>query len=503
MMNLSKAEYQALLRTDLSMFFERSFRELNPDTPYLHNWHIDKMAEVLEDCRKGKITRLILNVPPRSLKSHCTSIAFVAWLLGHNPSKQIICASYAQDLAEKLALDCRSLMLSPFYQQLFPTRLSRTKTALHDFTTTARGSRLATSVGGVLTGRGADIILIDDPLKPDQAVSESQRRAVNDWYDHTLCSRLNDKRTGCIILIMQRLHGDDLVGHLEETGGWTVLRFPAIAEEDETHVIRGLFGVQTVHRLRGEALHPEREPLHVLERMRRELGEYNFSGQYQQAPAPPGGGMVKREWFKTYHHEIPPSAFESIFQSWDTANKATELSDYSVCTTWGVKNKELYLLHVFRERLDYPGLKRAVVSQEQLFGPKVILIEDKCSGTQLIQELLYEKLHAIKRYEPKEDKIMRMHAVSSTIENGFVYLPDKADWLQVYLQELITFPRGKHDDQVDSTSQALDWFRQGHMRTIGAIEYYAKIAERVKAETERNSGHPPFTYRGLEERGLW
>ena len=163
-----------------------------------------------------------------------------------------------------------------------------------------RGGRLATSVGGVLTGRGADFIIIDDPLKPEEALSGTQRKSTNDWYDHTLFSRLNDKRTGCIILIMQRLHADDLVGHVQRIGEWRVLRFPAIAEEEERHTFATFLGeTRTYVRHPGELLHPEREPLGILEELRQTLGEYNFSGQYQQAPAPFGGGMVKMAWFKS------------------------------------------------------------------------------------------------------------------------------------------------------------------------------------------------------------
>ena len=419
-----------LLRRDLYGFIEKSFYELNPTTPFLRNWHIELMAAELEACRRGETKRLIINVPPRSLKSICTSVAFPAWLLGHNPSSQIICASYAQDLANKHAIDCRTLLSSKWYQDLFPTRLSSERQAVQEFMTTQKGFRLATSVGGVLTGRGADFIIIDDPLKPDEALSDTQRKAVNDWFDHTLCSRLNDKRTGCIILIMQRLHEDDLVGHILGKEPWKVLRFPAIAEEDETHVIQTPYGTRRFERRAGEALHPERESLEVLNRLREALGEYNFAGQYQQAPAPSGGGMVKAEWFKTYTVNDLPAKFEMVFQSWDTANKPTELSDYSVCTTWGVKDKHAYLLHVLRKRLGYPELKRAVREQAEAFSSNTILIEDKASGTQLIQELISEGMHAVKRYEPTMDKIMRMHSVTSTIENGFVHLPDNAAWLQ-------------------------------------------------------------------------
>jgi predicted phage terminase large subunit-like protein len=460
MMKTTKEEYQAFMRHDFVAFVERGFRELNPQTEFQHNWHIDVIAEALEQCRTGKLRRLIINVPPRSLKSHMTSLSFVAWLMGHNPAAQVICASYAQDLSDKLAADCRSLMAADWYQDLFrSTRLATRRSAVHDFTTTAKGSRVATSVGGVLTGRGADFIIIDDPLKPDEAVSETQRNAVNSWYDHTLVSRLNDKRAGCIILIMQRLHEDDLVGHVLDGEPWKLVRFPAIAEEDETHVIETPYGTRRFRRRAGEALHPEREPLEVLNHLREAQGEYNFAGQYQQAPAPLGGGLVKAAWFKTYTATDIPAKFEMIFQSWDTANKPTELSDYSVCTTWGVKEKHVYLRHVFRKRLGYPELKRAVREQAEAFGPQTILIEDKASGTQLIQELVSEGMHAITKYEPTMDKTMRMNSVTSTIEHGVAHLPDQAAWLEEYLHELTVFPNGKYDDQADSTSQALDWVK--------------------------------------------
>src|ERR1019366_8820260 len=270
-------ELKAFLRLDLTLFIEKSFHELNPETEFLPNWHIEAIADLLAQCRLGIIKRLIINIPPRSLKSHCVSVAFVAWLLGRNPSAQIICASYAQDLADKHALDCRSVMQSEWYQEVFATRLSAQRQAVNEFMTTRKGVRLATSVGGVLTGRGADFIIIDDPLKPDEAMSDARRQTVNDWYDHTLCSRLNDKRTGCIILIMQRLHEGDLTGH-----------------------------VQKIVRQVGEPLHPQREPLETLEQLRATLGEYNFAGQYQQAPAPLGGGMIKINWFPRYTPQTEP-----------------------------------------------------------------------------------------------------------------------------------------------------------------------------------------------------
>jgi hypothetical protein len=398
--NPTPAEYETLLRQDFSTFAARCFYDLNPQTELAMNWHLEVIAAKLAAVRQGQIPRLIINLPPRHLKSLLASIAFPAWCLGHDPSAQILCVSYAGELADKLARDCRLIMMSPWYRRIFPTRLAPHRQAVQEFLTTRQGYRLATSNGGVLTGRGADIILIDDPLKPEEALSDTQRRAANEWFSHTLYSRVNNKRSGAIVIIMQRLHEDDLIGHVLAQEPWEIVRFPAIAEEDEVHRIETILGTRTFVRRRGEALHPEREPLDTLARIRHTIGEYNFAGQYQQCPAPLGGGLVKEQWFKRYGEKDRPESFDRIVQSWDTANKATELSDFSVCTTWGIKGKNLYLLSVLRKRLEYPALKRAVREQQSLFNADVVLIEDKASGTQLIQELITEVFHRVTRYQP-------------------------------------------------------------------------------------------------------
>jgi predicted phage terminase large subunit-like protein len=481
---LTKSEYQALLRSDPYAFFQRAFYEINPQTKFKGNWHIEQIAAKLEACRLGKIKRLIINIPPRSLKSICASVAFPAWLLGKDPAAQIMCVSYAQDLADKHARDCRAVMSADWYQGLFPTQLSADRNAVQEFVTTEQGYRLATSVGGVLTGRGADYIIIDDPLKPEEALSETQRNAANEWFSHTLYSRLNDKSTGCIIIIMQRLHEDDLVGHVLAQEDWNVVSFPAIAERDEEIVIDTAFGAMRVQRRAGDLLHPERESRADLDQIRKTLSEYHFSGQYQQAPAPRGGGMVKEAWFKRYGSNELPDKFDRVIQSWDTANKPGDLNDYSVCTTWGIKDKRIYLLNVFRKKLDYPGLKRAVQDQFAAYDPGVILIEDKASGTQLIQEMREAGIHAVTAYKSKFDKVMRLDAQTGVIENGLVYIPTEVHWLAEYLHELSTFPKSKHDDQVDSTSQALEWLKQ-RVPGWGILEYYRLAVEEMKMSTMR------------------
>jgi len=458
--SLAPEQYRALLRQYFCAFIQRSFRHLNPQTSMQMNWHIEVIAAKLEACRRGEIRRLIINVPPRHLKSICASVAFPAWVLGLDPTAQILCVSYAQDLADKLARDCRSLITSAWYKATFPTRLSTEKQAVQEFVTNRQGFRMATSVGGVLTGRGADIIVIDDPLKPDEALSDSRRQSANEWYDNTLYSRLNSKERGCIILIMQRLHEDDLVGHVLAQEKWEVLSFPAIADRDEEHVVETALGTRRFVRREGELLHPQRESRDVLDGIRKTVGEYNFAGQYLQAPAPPGGGMVKEEWFKSYGPTEKPQSFDRIVQSWDTANKASEVSDYSVCTTWGMKGKDIYLLDVLRRRMTYPDLKRTVLQQARLYSSKFILIEDSASGTQLIQELGRDGLSGLKARKADRDKVIRLSTQTSLIESGFVYLPREAGWRADYLREITIFPNCKFDDQVDSTSQALAFINE-------------------------------------------
>lgn len=476
MKRLTQQEYQALLRQDYSTFLHRAFMELHPQGCYRYNWHLDLMADRLMGVADARIRRLIFTVPPRSLKSIATTVAFPAWLLGRDPRKRIICASYGQELADKHARDTRQLMQPTWYRDTFRTRLTGDRPAFADFQTTAQGGRMATSVGGVLTGRGGDILIIDDPIKPDEALSKSQRDRVNDWYDSTLYSRLNDKQAGAIIIVMQRVHLDDLVGHVCAREDWEIINLPAIATEDTVWKYRTLSGVVTKTRRAGEVLQPDREPLSVLQAIRENLGEYSFSAQYQQAPVPFGGGIVKREWLQYLPPDSVPGSFDTIVQSWDTANKANELADFSVCSTWGVKNKKCYLLNVYRKRLNYPDLKRAVHEQAKLFAPTIILVEDRASGTQLIQELMQERLYQIKAVKPEGDKIMRMHAQTAVIENGFVFLPTSAAWLDEYVNELTCFPYARHDDQVDSTAQALQWISAASAEP-GIITYYRQLYE--------------------------
>lgn len=316
----------AILRQDLLSFVQRCMGTLAPAAPFLDNWHLQAIAHALEQVRQGQIRRLIINLPPRSLKSVMTSVAFPAFVMGHDPSSRIICVSYASDLAVKHANDFRAVVESAWYRSLFPGfALSRLKNSEAEVMTTRHGLRLATSVGGTLTGRGGNLILIDDPIKPLDALSEPRREAVNQWYTNTLLSRLDDKINGAIVIVMQRVHMDDLVGYVtRHSNEWVILKLPAIATEDQ----RIETGPGQSHLYRADdVLHPAREPLFVLDSYRTQLGSDTFSAQYQQEPVPPGGAMIKRHWARRYRTAPPRGSSARIIQSWDTASKGGTEND--------------------------------------------------------------------------------------------------------------------------------------------------------------------------------
>lgn len=442
-------------RTDLVTFIHRTFQTVVPGRRYGHNWHIEAIAWHLQQCLEGKIRRLIITMPPRSLKSICASVALPAFALGHDPTQRIVAVSYAQDLMLKHARDTRIVMESAWYRKLFPaTRIDPRKNTEAEFETTARGYRLGTSVGGTLTGRGGNLIIIDDPMKPSEAMSQTRRAGIHEWYDGTLVSRLDHKASDVIILVMQRLHVDDLVGHVLEKEDWAHLNLPAIAEH--AHAV-AIGPGEVYQRAAGELLHPKREPLAVLEQQKAAMGSQPFAAQYQQAPVPAAGNLIKRAWLRRY--AAPPVRLpdDLIVQSWDTASKAEEMNDFSACTTWLLRGEQLFLLEVFRQRLEYPELRRAVVRQARAHDASVVLIEDTGAGTHLIQELQRTgELFPI-GCKVEADKVTRMAAQSVKFEAGQVLLPARAPWLDDFLAELLAFPGGRHDDQVDAVSQALAW----------------------------------------------
>lgn len=453
----------AALRQDLVAFIFRVFQTLNPGTEYRHSWHIDAIAHQLTRCAGGEDRRLLITQPPRSLKSICVSVAYVAWMLGHDPSRKFICVSYSTELAADLARLFRAVVEADWYRQVFPRMRAAKDTGL-EFVTAEGGGRYATSVSGTLTGRGADTIIIDDPMKAEEAMSKVVRDRVLGWYRSTLVSRLNDKTMGGLIVVMQRLHEEDLAGYLLAQGGWRHLDLPAIAIEAAEIPI----GPNRVHRRApGDVLHPEHEPQAVLDQIKAEIGSFNFSAQYQQRPVPAEGNLIKWKWFRPYEHPPAHNSDGWIAQSWDTASKAGDHNDYSVCTTWLIKGLDFYLLDVVRERLEYPALKRRVLELRRRWAPRAILVEDKGSGTSLIQDMR-DAPGGVRPIgiEPEADKITRMATQAAHIEDGHVHVPMQAPWLDDFKAEILAFPHGKHDDQIDSLSQMLKWRRDRYRNRI-------------------------------------
>ena len=458
--DITPEERDAILRNDFLSFFRKAFAELHPGQEIEDNWHLEAIAHQLERARKGEIKRLIINAPPRSLKSLMSVVAFSAYVIGKDPGKSIVCASYSQDLSTKHSSDFRRVMDSDWFQRLFRTAapLKSTET---EYKTAKGGARYSTSVGGTVTGFGADIIIIDDPLNAVDANSDAALQRHRDWYSGALVSRLNNKQTGVIICVMQRLHPEDLTGYLLEQGGWEVLDLPAIAPEDRevallTDPITNLSRSYKWHE--GESLQAAREPLFVLDQLKRQIGTDKFSAQYLQQPVSAAGNMLKAEWLRTYEFQPSKQAHDKIVQSWDTAMKAADMNDYSACLTFLVRNhNEYYLVDVYRQRLEFPDLSKFVISHAKQFQADTILIEDKASGTPLIQNVKHAGLQAVIGINPSKDKKTRMYEQTPKLEARSLIVPLSAPWLSDFKTEYLAFPSSKYDDQIDALSQFLEW----------------------------------------------
>jgi predicted phage terminase large subunit-like protein len=455
MSNHDRAALNAILRQNFEAFVHKVFLTLCPGQTFVRAWPIAAIAYQLERVRRGEIKRLIINLPPRSLKSIMAAVAFPAFILGHDPTRRIICASYAGELAFRHSNDFRTVLDCPWYQGLFlGTRIGPYKDSETEIELTRRGFRLATSTGGTLTGRGGDVIVIDDPLKPIDALSEAKRNGANEWFLNTVVSRLDDKRTGAIVIVMQRVHMDDLTGFvLGQSDEWTVLSLPAIAESFESIPLT----MGRIHQRRpGDVLSPEREPKEELERLRLQVGSDLFYAQYQQAPVPPGGLMIRREWVRRYTEVPAAPAVSLVVQSWDTAAKGGPNNDWSVCTTWQIINDcQCYLLHVWRGRVDYPTLKAKAQELAKQWAANQVLVEEAGTALGLLDELRFQ-VRGLKGIKPEHDKLTRMAIASAMFEAGQVHLPESASWLAEFEAELFSFPASRHYDQVDSVSQLLN-----------------------------------------------
>lgn len=447
-------------RRDFETFSARVFDHLNPRAKNHVNWSTHTLHWHLDLVRRGEVRRLKIAMPPRTGKSIATSVAFVAYMHGLDPRKKFICVSYSQELATKLHNDYRRIIKSDWYKRIFPRTRIDGKDTDDRVELVGGGTRIATSVGGTLTGLGADIIIIDDPLKAGDAMSDAKRNAVNEWFSAACYSRLNDPKSGAIILVSQRLHMNDLFGYLDGPE-WTKLTLPAVSQETKDHPISDY---NEYCYAKGEVLNPARETLQMLEWRREEMGSDAFSAQYLQQPVPPGGATFKRDWIMRYDQLPTPQKSDEWIQAWDCASKDGLASDYTCCTTWMKRGGVFYLVDVFRERVDFPTLRRQATRLARKYKPRMVLVEDTSVGPALTRELRLADIN-VRAVNVRDPKTVRAGVQALKFEGGRVYLPRQAPWLRAYEDELLAFPQGHHDDQVDSTCLALAYER-GTAKTV-------------------------------------
>lgn len=434
--------------------------------------HHKLMSRYLQQIERGEITRLMIFMPPRHGKSELTSRRFPAWYLGRNPNKQIIAASYNSNLASSFGRDVRNLVSDQSYQDVFPGMgLRQDSKAADRWNTTNGGSYLSAGVGSGITGHGADLGIIDDPFKDRQeANSQRIRDNVWNWYTSAFYTRLMPK--AAVVLTVTRWHEDDLAGRLikaQASGGgepWTVLSLPAIAT-----------GPDQLGRKEGDALWPAWYPADTLEKIKATVGNYEWASLYQQSPYIEEGNIFKRHYWQ-YYREAPK--FSRTVQSWDTAFKKDNEADYSCCTTWGEAEDGYYIIDFWKERVEYPDLKQTAMGLNAKHRPHAVLIEDKASGQSLIQELKRGTRIPVIPIKVDADKVSRANAVTPLIEAGKVKLPENAPWVSDFIDNLARFPNAAHDDDVDSTTQALNYLaRSGG--NLGLLDYYAQEAAKLAA----------------------
>lgn len=449
-------------RTDFATFFARCMLELEPGNPYSENWHIHVMADRLMRLGDGEFRRLAINVPPRSMKTIMTSIAFAAWTLAHDPDARIIAVTYSAEVAKEHALLFNRIVTSDWFVRAFPHLQAPKHNRLMDWHTDIGGYRFATSVGGSILSRSADLIIIDDPNKGQEIYSKAARDKVKFAYDNVISTRLVHPGQSKIVLIMQRLHADDLTGHVLDQEDWHHLVIPAVAEKRERWVTAA---AGEFVRRKGELLQPSRMGLSELETRKRISGQTNFLAQYQQQPIPEDGIVVRRQWLRYY--EEAPEEFDYKLASWDTASSLAEDADWTVGTVWGLAGSDIYLLDVIRNKFEVPDLRKTIEDVHRINRLDATIIEDADFGRAIAQDLRRTSSHCMPILcRPHIEKLARMQGRSSMFETGKVLLPNQAPWLSTYLEELLGFPNHRNDDQVDSTSQALEWFQ---MRCSGLL----------------------------------
>ena len=466
-MALSKQEaFLAAVSQDLMLFTQHAFHWQHPTQEFLNNWHIEALVNLLEQSIEGRQRRLIVNLPPRQLKSFVVSVAFPAFLLAFDPSIRIICVSYGEELAFDLARKTRRVLQSEWYRRLFPhVRLA--KTSESEIETDCGGGRYATTVGGPLTGKGGDFIIIDDPVKPIAVDSPTAQDHVNEWYRNTLLSRLEDKARSVLILVMQRLHVNDLTGFIQNDPGFHKLSLPAIAVADEVVPLRH---GKTYLREAGEPLHPEREDLETLRQIKAQMGSMLFAAQYQQNPATPDGEYFRREYFPIV--DEAPKTTESGYYciSVDTAISQSDTADYTAFVIAYVTTEFTTVQKAERGRWRYEDLKaRAIGYAEKLGRRKAVFLVEAVGFGHSLASYLRENRFICHPYRPQTSKMSRAAEALPYIEARRVRLcraSGGGDWIAPLLDELVLFPRARYDDQVDALVQ-LTWFARRNPHALG------------------------------------
>lgn len=465
-----------LARQDFGVFLDLTFKAVKPGVLLQKAWYLSAMIQSLTEIETGSNRRLQITVPPRHLKSVMTTIAFPAWLLGRDPTVRIICASYGQELSAALSRDFRKVMTSQWYARVFPeTAASIVRNTETDVGTSQGGYRYATAVGGTVTGLGADLIIIDDLMKAQDATFPEARARAHRFVDETLLSRLDDKSRGAIVAIQQRLHEDDVSAHLSGKGGFRHLNLPAIAVQDELiPLTRG-----RVHQRRiGDLLNPGRESRQVLDELKAEMGNRAFETQYQQNPTPAEGDYVQWDRIQFYDERPGRERLHKIVHSWDVAQSTSPTADFSVGTVWGHDGASWLLLDLIRTRLVYSDLLARVRLERRKWRADLIIVENTSMGPALLSELgrdlrgLSAREHNAPNCgrvaaDPRLPKAERLFSSVDRLYSGLAKLPRDAPWLDELRREMMTFPNARHDDQVDSVSQFLDWaVGQGGRRII-------------------------------------
>ena len=473
------AEQAAAYTASFRVFVESAWRVIEPVTEFVPGWHIDAMCEYLQAASRGEIDRLLINVPPRHMKSLTVSVFWPAWIWTWAPHTRFLTASYGAGLAERDAIKCRDLLRSAWYRERWPElELKGDVNRTSRYENTNTGYRVATGVGGEATGEGGDVIIVDDPHKLEEALSDSARARVLDWHDGTLASRFNDPKNGVEVVVMQRLHERDLSGHLLERGGFTHLCIPARYEPHHPFL-----WPHDPRSQEGELLWPEHIPEAELTRIEQTMGSFRAAGQLQQRPAALEGELLKRGWWRFYNPEylnldkigmLP--RFTRIASSWDTAFEGKTTSDYVVGQVWGLTGPDRYLLYSYRRHANLHATKQAMrdahawVEQRWPRAAHTILIEKSANGAEIISALKRE-LTGVVAVPVSTDKITRAIAASSPLESGNILLPGHAapdtpagyhapDWVANLIEEAALFPNAKYDDQVDAFSQAINWARR-------------------------------------------